>query len=455
MNNLTTKIKSYFNKGQARTRLAKKNIALLFVIKILNVLLSFILVTISIRFLGIESYGIWTVLSGFVMWANMFDFGFTHGLRNKLAELSVREKIRNAKYLVSSTYAFLIVISFILFILFTILIYYIEWSHLLNTNIIKESDLKLLMFIIMSMFLVQFTLKPLNAILESLQWPSIVHAITLLSNIIILIVIYFISHKEIHDKLIVYAIVFFGSSIVVMSIASLYFYIKKFRIYKPNIKYINKTSIKDISFLGMSFFILQICVIIISQTDNLIISYLFGPTQVTNYTIVYKYFSLVIVFFNILVTPFWSAVTNAYSLKDYKWIENAINKLLKVLLLSSFIAVFMFIISDYVYKLWISPEIKIFWGLSLLMAVYTVLFNLTTIYSFFISGVGKLRVSLYTNVFAAIFNIPLSFYFAKTLEMGLSGVLLGTITTIAFTGIFLYIQYKKIMTKTAYGIWDK
>ena len=85
------------------------------------------MVSVSIKYLGIENYGLWIVLSGFIAWTNMFDFGFTHGLKNRLAELKAKRSLKSGRFLVSTTYAFLIIISIIFILLLSSLIYYINW----------------------------------------------------------------------------------------------------------------------------------------------------------------------------------------------------------------------------------------------------------------------------------------------------------------------------------------
>lgn len=39
------------------------------------------------------------------------------------------------------------------------------------------------------------------------------------------------------------------------------------------------------------------------------------------YNIAYKYIGLIEMAFMIIMTPFWSAATDAYARKDYQWIK--------------------------------------------------------------------------------------------------------------------------------------
>ena len=57
------KIKSLIDSPNQRSKKAKKNIIALFIIRFLNTLISFPLVSLYILYLGKEKYGIWITIS--------------------------------------------------------------------------------------------------------------------------------------------------------------------------------------------------------------------------------------------------------------------------------------------------------------------------------------------------------------------------------------------------------
>ncbi|GAJ17060.1 unnamed protein product, partial [marine sediment metagenome] len=70
------------------------------------------------------------------------------------------------------------------------------------------------------------------------------------------------------------------------------------------------------------------------------------------------------------------------------------------------------------------------------MAIYTVISVWNNNYAFFLNGISKLKLPLFISIFAALSNIPLSIYFAKTLQLGNAGVILGTIVSLSPGVIF-------------------
>ena len=88
------------------------------------------------------------------------------------------------------------------------------------------------------------------------------------------------------------------------------------------------------------------------------------------------------------------------------------------------------------------------------MSVYFILNIWTTPYSSFISGVGKIQVAMVSAVFKMILYIPVAIFMVKT--FGTPGIMMSIILVNTLPNNILYtIQHKKIVNKTATGIWNK
>ena len=132
-----------------------------------------------------------------------------------------------------------------------------------------------------------------------------------------------------------------------------------FRIFKkirPSIKYVRKKYFSDLITLGANFLIIQIAALVIFMTSNVIISHLFGPAEVTPYNIAYKYFSITITVFSLILNPFWSAITDAKEKNDYEWIKRIFRKLLFSWLILDVAIIVMVFIAPIFYKVWIGDD---------------------------------------------------------------------------------------------------
>lgn len=449
-------IKNFFSNGHQRTLLAKKNILFSFSLKIIGMITMFLLVSISIKYLGNMNYGIWITISGIISWTIMFDFGFSHGLRNRLTESLAHKDYIKGRYLVSSTYFFMFLIAIFLSILFYSTIYLIDWYLLLNLP--KDFDIELLyeaLQIIFVFFIIQFSLKPINSIFQAYQWPVIAQSFGTLGGVVTVFGVSLLYIYKISPELIYYALAVAGIPVIISLIATIYFFLQKFRSLVPSFHFIKVHYIKSIGGLGFAFFIIQLSLLLIYSSDNLIIAYLFGPEEVTTYNVVYRYFSLITIFFGVVMTPFWSAITDAYAKGEMKWIEKTIQTLLLVLLGGAIATSVLFVISPWMFNWWISNDFKASWLLVGLMSIYAVFMGWQNIFSFFSNGIGKIRVQMISYIIAAVANLPLSYYFGKILHMGSSGVLLASIICTTFVSLMLTIQYFKIIKNNAKGIWNK
>ena len=205
--------------------------------------------------------------------------------------------------------------------------------------------------------------------------------------------------------------------------------------------------------LGLKFFIIQIAFVIIYQTDNIVIAQLFGPKEVTPYNIAYKFFSIIPMVFSIILTPFWSAFTEAYIKQDNIWISLSIKKLIRIWVLFSISALGMLVISNKIYSIWIGATLKVPFALSATIAFYIIINTWCMIFSIFLNGVGKLRLQVYSALFGALINIPLSIFLGRLI--GISGVVLSICLLAFISAIWSPIQYYKIINNQARGIWNK
>ena len=143
----------------------KKNTLSTSLLKILSVVTSFIIVPITIDFVNAENYGIWLTLSSMVTWISFFDLGLTNGLRNKLTEAISLQKYKLAKTYISTSYALLFGIFFILWLIITLTMPYLNWVEILKVSTTNAPNISQAFIIIFSYFCLSFVLKIINIVL--------------------------------------------------------------------------------------------------------------------------------------------------------------------------------------------------------------------------------------------------------------------------------------------------
>ncbi len=445
-------IKDFFSKGHERTIKAKKHIAASFILRIGSVLTSLLIVPMTLHYLDTVNYGVWLTLISIVGWIELFDVGLGNGLRNKFAEaLANNNKILAKKY-VSTTYAIVTLAASVLFLLFLAVNPFVNWTAVLNTEAGLNNDLRIVALIIAAVFNLRFISQLINMIFMADQRPALKNFSLFLSNLLSLIVIYILT--LISQGSLIYLTITLGLYPVILIGISLVYFRRDYKDYKPSFRFIELGLIKDLTNLGLKFFIIQISSLILFTTDNLIISQLYGPSEVTPYFIAYKYFGISTFIFMSINLPFWSAYTEAFQKKDFEWIKNINKKLKYTWAVISVFSLFLLLFSGYIYHIWIGDTIYIPFILSLVMFLYFIEHNFASIYLIFINGVGKIKLQTIFAVFAGLLNIPLSIFLAKYCNFGVVGVIMATAICFLYGPVIALIQYKKIINYTATGIWN-
>jgi O-antigen/teichoic acid export membrane protein len=403
--------------------------------------------------LGSEKYGLWLTIFSFIGWFSFFDFGIGNGLRNKLTVALSSNDTQLAKSYVSTAYFSMLFIVVVLIMIFIIPFYLVSWESVFNYRDEGESISQLLAIVYL-IFSINLVLKMVTTVYYADQKSSVPGLIQLVGQIIIFVSIY-ISMQSSSSSLILYGSIVVGAQMLVFILASFIAFFGKYSNIRPSIKAFDKIHLKDILSLGGKFFLIQIVGIVVFSTDNFIINYYLGAEQVTVYNIAFKYFMFVTMAMTIILTPYWSAFTNAITKDDNVWIKNSIINLLKISVFASLVVVLMIFIADKAYFIWVGETIKVPFLLTLLIGINTIINIFMQPLIMYINGVGKLKLQMYNGIFAAILNIPLSILLAVHYEMGIAGVILATII-VRISGAFIYpVQVYKLLNKTSSGIWNK
>ncbi|GIZ07426.1 lipopolysaccharide biosynthesis protein [Flavobacterium sp. UMI-01] len=448
-------IKKYFiDVNSTRTQKANINIVLSLFFRGGSILLQFAMIPLTINYLKPDVYGVWITLSSLVGWLAMFDIGIANGLRNKLSESLALEDFQKGKVFVSTTYVLISIITLILLFVLLIGFHWVNWQSVFNTNFISESELEKVVIIVSIFFLLKFISDIINVVAASFQMVSISSILLFISNLGLTMSLW-VLNKSTTSDLVLLSILLTIIPFLISLGANFFFFRNRFKIVKPSLKYVDFNHSKSIISLGSQFFILQIIGLIIFQTDNILIAQFFNPTEVTNFNIAYKYYSIITILFTILLTPFWTAFTEAYYKKDFNWIKDSMRKLYHYWLLSVVVLIVMFFLSSWVIKLWIGDNVKVSFSLSLSICAYIAVSNWNSIFASFSNGVGKLRVQIFYAIIMGIINIPLCFVFVKFLDFGTFAMPLSNFFCLIIGAVISYIQYYKIVNNTATGIWNK
>lgn len=420
-----------------RSSIVKKNIIYSFFLKILGIGLSFILLPLTVNYLNEVEYGVWITLFSIMNWVNWLDMGLGLGLRNKLSEAVSKNNLNEIKRYLSTGIFAMIGIGSILLVIFLIGINLLKMQSIFNTKVISEQDLYISTLFTGIFVILAFVLSIINQIYYAYQKAAVTGAIQIVHNLIMLCIVYYLTLQPTHKLF--YFVLSFGIAILFSRIIFIIDFFKKNRNIIPQLKYLKLDKLKNISSLGIKFFMIQIVCIAMFSSSNILITQCLGPEYVRSYDIVFKIFSFVTMIHGLICAPLWNAYTDAYVKKDFIWIRSIIKKMIYLMMPIILGCLILIWKIEWITNMWIrNTDILIPQYLSIFMGLYVILSCWNNIWSYFLNGIGNINIQIYSSIISVLIMLPLSWYLMK--EIGVSGMICAICIGLFLAGIPQMIQ---------------
>ena len=440
-----------------RSKAVYLNSAKSLLIKGLSLITGFFLVPVQLDLIGKEHYGIWVSIVSLMNWIFYLDIGLGNGLRNEYAIANSNNDFLKAKKLVSTSYITIFFFISFLMIIFFGLNAHLNWNILLNTNLFNNHEINCLIFFVVFSFLLRFLFQLVNFILLAEQKSYIGSFFPFISNLLVLlsIIVYNNSEMNIIDS---FTYLVFMSSLIpllVVVVYNFYFFLFSHKHLYPSFSFFDFSLLRNLSSVGIKFFLLQISSIVIFSLSNLIIIHLLDENSVSDFNILFQLFGYITTFFMIIISPYWSAYTDAYYKGDYKWMMKTYRYIKKIWLYLILLVVLLLVNSRFILNIWVGDQVRPSTIFLFLNALYVVLYCHMAIHNQIVNGIGRVFLQLRIAMFTTLIFIPLSFVFIKQFSLGLNGVLLSIIACMLPFNILISLQVKKILNFTAHGFWNK
>lgn len=442
------------NEAQVRTAKVKKNVILTALAKGLSMAISFLYVPLLLHSMDTGRYGVWLTLTSIISWISLFDIGLGNGLRNRLSESLAKRDVAESRKYVSTAYVSIFAIGAALILLTFTVGTHINWNSVVNARQPAIPNLDLLALIVLSGFCLNFAFGLINSVLYAKQKSGIISMLNLLSQgLTFLIVLLLVKGFNISSLLILGSTISLVPPLVLIVFTVCFFTLSAPEL-RPSLRYFDKRMINDIVFLGLKFFIISIITIVLFQTNSLILTHTLGAAAVVEYNICYKYMYISVTLFAMICIPIWSAATEAYVKDDTVWIHGIKQKLIKISAAFGLLGLLQVILSKLVFKIWIGsdcPDIP--YTTTAILLLYVVGMNCYAAYGYIINGIGKLWMQIICSSIIALAYLPSAYF--SSLQWGLNGLLLTMCAVPWLNFAWSYVQYHKLIGKTATGLWNK
>ena len=429
------KIKQQLHQGSERSVKAKKNILYMILYKGISILAGLLLVPMTINYVNSENYGIWLTLSSMIAWMSCFDIGLNNGLKNKLTEALANKDYSLGKKYVSTTYAILSMIFIPLMFILLFIVPFIQWESLLNINPRSGQSIIVAVCILIVYFCLNFVLSTINVVIMANQQPADASLRKLVQQLVSLAIIYVLTLTT-EGNLVNLCLALCASPLIVVLIFNFTLFHGRYAKLAPSLKSVDFGLAPNMMKLGVQFFIIQVAGVIQWQLSNFLIIRYFGATSVTEYNIAHKYFGIMAMVWGILTTPVWAAVTDAITKGDYNWIQNTIDKYLKLFCLFIMGGVMMLLVSPWVYDFWIGDKVSVSLSLSAALLIYNLVIMFSGIYVSVLNGCGHVKIQMYACLVSPLIYLGCFFLCSETFNFGIYSVVIAAVIA-NFNGLLL------------------
>ena len=329
---------------------------------------------------------------------------------------------------------------------------YVNWCSFFNINPIYESDV-LKTIQLLSVFLaLQMIVNVFIAVVAAHQKVALSSLFNVIGHIGALVIIYIMT-KTVAPSLSNLTFAYSLMPILVVALFTFFFFHGQFHKICPSIKSVDTKYIKDLWSLGLKFFIIQIQMIVLFQTTNILISNIDSPIAVTQYNIAYKVLNIVVMVYTIILNPLWPAFTDAYAKKDFAWMNRTYHKMVKLFLGLCLALLIIVPLSPFIYHIWVGDKVQVPFILTVSIAVYTLINCWDALQVMLINGIGTVKLQTYVTLIGLVLHIPLSLFLGR--YIGILGVIVSMCIINLIYSTFFTIQINKILHNNANGIWIK
>ncbi len=411
----------------------KKNSMLLAVYKAVSMVLSMLYVPVILGYLGTGLYGIWATVLNVISWVNYFDIGIGNGLRNKLsAALAKDSDDLEIKSLISSAYVLLTIVVLGVMAVALIAFEFIDWRTLLNVPESLYGNVNGVIAVSFALMCIGFVFSICKSLFFAVQEAHVVSLLGVVQQACMLGSVLALGLFD-YDRLMSTAVVY-GLSALAVELFFTFLFFRKRRSWLPSLRAYNKGVAKDVTGLGVQFFIVQIASLVLSSTDNLIVSNIFGPEAVTPYATAFKLFTVPVSLYATIISPYWSSITARYARGDVSGIKNGVRRMEKLLAIPAACCLILAIAYTPITDIWLGQHLDTPTDLVWLMFIYCLVYSWNAIWSQVSNGMSCMKMMMVLAVGQAIVNIPLSYLLAGILGSS-SGVLLGTVLTMLSSSV--------------------
>ena len=409
-----------FKNLDANSRIVLKNTAFAVLIKGGSLGLSLLTTPAFVRYFGNNTVlGVWYTLLSVLTWFLNFDLGIGNGIRNHLAKDLVRGDRISARKTISSGLFANGAVAMVLSLVGIFVIMSADLNSVYNveTTVISAEVLRKATLMVFVGIMLRFFLTGISAVFYALQESSVNSFLALCVSLMQLGFVLLTKPADPEQGLLMLSTAYMLIANLPMMVAAVVIFSSKLRDCRPAVGFVDRVHIRKVMGIGTVFFVCQITYMLLVNTNEFLISRLFGPQYTTEYTFYYKLTGLISMLISLALTPMWSAITKAMEENNYSWVNKLYRKLKCIGLLSAVFQFLFILVQQFVMDLWLGESsIRIDYWIALAFACFGSTFTYSSVLSTIVCGMARMKLQMVCYTVGAVAKFGSVLLLAQILE---------------------------------------
>lgn len=313
-------------------------------------------VPLTLRYMGMDRYGLWMTVTSFVLFLGFADFGVGNGLVAAVSQAHGKDDARLAQRQVSCGFFLLCFIALAIVVLLAAAYPFIPWGKVYGTSTAlaaHEAGPATLILVICTALSM-----PLGTVLRvqlgyqqgfaSDLWNAAGNALALAGII-------FVTHARGGLPTLVLAVA--GAPVIVTALnwTVQFFHVRPWL--RPKLSLFDRKAAFQLAAVGALFFVQQCFGLIYYVSDNIVIARTMGSAQVAHFAVMQRIFSMGLIAQYFMI-PLWPAIGEAIARRDLVWAHRIIRRAIAVSLgMGSLCALCLLLGSRYLMKRWSGVDV--------------------------------------------------------------------------------------------------
>lgn len=351
--------------------------------------------------------GVWYTMLSVMTWFLNFDLGVGNGIRNNLVKsLMVNDRV-GARYIISSGLFTTALITLGLSITGIIMLSVADLNSLFNVagDLISDKTLFVSALLVFVAIMLRFMLTTVSSVFYSLQMSAVNNFLSLCVSALQLAYVTTAHFDNPEKALINVSLAYMIISNLPVVIAGVLIFLTKLKDCRPSTKYIDKQHINIVMKIGGIFFVCQILYMLITNTNEFLITKLFGPEYTTEYTFYYKVTSLISMVVTLAMTPIWSVVTKAMVEKNWLWLKKLVDRIriVGIIVIAMEFLVIPFL--QFIFDIWLGENsIEVNYMIALAFSCFGSAFVYSSMLSTIVCGLARMKLQAVCYAVGVIFK---------------------------------------------------